>query len=37
MSDEGSGGGIMGIVGFILILGLVNLLSWVFHWGFWIY
>jgi len=37
MSDEGGGGGLMGIVGFILILGIVNLLSWIFNWSFWIY
>lgn len=38
MSDEGGGGGgLIGIVGFILILGIVNLLSWIFNWSFWIY
>jgi hypothetical protein len=28
---------IMGWVGFFVLIGLVNLLSYVFHWGFWIY
>ena len=36
MADEG-GGGIAGIIGFVVILGLVNLLSYLFDWGFWLY
>lgn len=35
MSNEG--GGIAGIFGFLLLLGLVNLLSYLFNWGFWLY
>lgn len=31
------GGGVAGFLGFILILGLINLCSWLFDWSFWIY
>ena len=31
------GGGILGTLGFIGILLVVNLLSYLFGWGFWIY
>jgi len=26
-----------GIIGLIVIVGVVNLLSWAFDWGFWLY
>lgn len=31
------GGGVMGFLGFIAILGVINLCSWLFDWSFWIY
>jgi hypothetical protein len=31
------GGGVAGFLGFILIIGLINLCSWLFDWSFWIY
>lgn len=37
MSGEGKGGRFMGIIGFIVVLGVVNLLSYLFNWGFWLY
>lgn len=37
MSEEGGGGGIFGIVGFIGFLLIINFLSWIFNWPFWIY
>ena len=39
MSQEGGGGGggIMGWVGLLVVLGVVNLLSYLFNWGFWLY
>lgn len=37
MSEGKSGGGIFGIVGFVVVLGVVNLLSYLFNWGFWLY
>ena len=37
MSEGGGGGGIAGFVGFILILVVVNLCSYFFNWGFWLY
>jgi hypothetical protein len=33
----GSGGGAMGWIIFIVIIGGVNLLSYLFNWGFWLY
>lgn len=36
MSDD-EGGGLAGIIGFIIILGLVNLLSYLFNWGLFVY
>lgn len=36
MAQGGNNAGIRILV-FIGILGLVNLLSYVFHWGFWVY
>ena len=27
----------VGILGFLVILGVINLLSWLFNWGFWLY
>lgn len=36
MSD-GEGGGVAGFIGFVLILGIINLCSWLFNWPFWIY
>lgn len=37
MSDDDGGSGILGFVGFIVILGIINLCSWLFDWPFWIY
>ena len=35
--SEGKGSGALGWIGFIVILGVVNLLSYLFNWGFWLY
>ena len=37
MSDEEGGCGGMGMLGFILVLLLINGLSYLFGWGFWVY
>lgn len=36
MAERG-GGGLLGIVGFVAILILLNVLSYFFNWGIWIY
>ena len=36
MSDNDEGGG-FGTIIFIVALVVVNLLSWMFNWGFWLY
>jgi len=37
MSDGDGGGGLLGLVGFVVLLGGVNLASYLFGWGFWVY
>jgi hypothetical protein len=37
MSGGGGGKGALGTIIFVGILIVVNVLSYVFHWGFWIY
>lgn len=35
--SEGGGRGWVGWIVFIAILGVVNLMSWLFDWSFWLY
>ena len=37
MAGENGGRGVGGFVVFLAILGIVNLLSWLFDWPFWIF
>ncbi len=35
--SEGGGGGLAGFIGFVLILIIVNVCSYLFNWSFWLY
>jgi hypothetical protein len=37
MASGGAGKAITSIVGLIVVLGVLNLLSWLFDWGWWFY
>ena len=37
MATGGAGKAITSIVGLVVVLGVLNLLSWLFDWGWWFY